>query len=116
MGTGRALKRANPAVRVVGVMPDDGLHGIEGLKHMPTAIVPAIYHPDELDSVVGIDTETAYAAARLLAAREGLLVGPSCGAAVAAALDLARGLSDALIVVILPDSGVRYLSTALFDE
>jgi cysteine synthase B len=115
MGTGRALKRFNPAIQAIGVMPDDGLHGIEGLKHMPTAIVPAIYRAEELDAVVGVDTETAYETARRLAAREGLLVGPSCGAAMAAALDLAGRLWQAVVVVILPDSGVRYLSTALFD-
>jgi S-sulfo-L-cysteine synthase (O-acetyl-L-serine-dependent) len=114
MGVGRALKRFNPAIRVHGVMPDDGLHGIEGLKHMPTAIVPAIYRPDEIDGVLTVDTEAAYDTARHLAGREGLLVGPSCGAAVAAALRLAEDLVDAVVVVVLPDSGVRYLSTALF--
>jgi cysteine synthase B len=115
MGTGRALKRFRPSIQVVGVMPNDGLHGIEGLKHMPTAIVPAIYHPEELDAVMTVDTETAYATARRLASQEGLLVGPSCGAAMAAALRLAQTLVDAVVVVILPDSGMRYLSTPLFE-
>lgn len=116
MGTGRALKRYNPMIQVIGVMPDDGLHGIEGLKHMPTAIVPAIFHPEELDDTVGIATEDAYLMARRLASQEGLLVGPSCGAAVQAALNVASQLRQAVIVVILPDSGVRYLSTPLFDQ
>ena len=71
MGTGRALKRFRPSIQVIGVMPDDGLHGIEGLKHMPSAIVPAIYHADELDAVMTVDTETAYAMARRLASQEG---------------------------------------------
>jgi cysteine synthase B len=115
MGTGRALKRYRSTIQVVGVMPDDGMHGIEGLKHMPTAIVPAIFHPEELDRVVGVSTEDAYATARLLAREEGLLVGPSCGAAMFAALAVAEQLWDAVVVVILPDSGVRYLSTALFE-
>jgi len=115
MGTGRALKRFRQSIQVIGVMPDDGLHGIEGLKYMPTAIVPAIYHPEELDRIMTVDTETAYATTRRLASQEGLLVGPSCGAAMAAALALAETLVEAVVVVILPDSGVRYLSTSLFD-
>jgi cysteine synthase B len=115
MGVGRALKRHNPAIRVIGVMPDDGLHGIEGLKHMPTAIVPAIYDQDELDDLITVTTEEAYEMARRLAGEEGLLVGPSCGAAVSAALRLARELVDAVLVIVLPDGGLRYLSTALFE-
>jgi cysteine synthase B len=115
MGTSRALKRFRPTIGCFGVMPDDGLHGIEGLKHMPTAIVPAIYHPAQLDAVLGVDTETAYEMSRRLASQEGLLVGPSGGAVVAAVLTLAASLQQAVIVVILPDSGVRYLSTPLFE-
>ena len=115
MGAGRGLKRANPAMRVVGVMPDDGMHGIEGLKHMPTAIVPAIYDPDLLDRVISVTTEEAYEMSRRLAREEGLLVGPSSGAAIAAALSLARESWEAVIVAIMPDGGLRYLSTALFE-
>jgi len=116
MGAGRALKRFNPAIQLVGVMPDDGMHGIEGLKHMPTAIVPAIYQPEELDRLLTTSTEEAYDTARRLASTEGLLVGPSGGAAVNAALRLAGDLVDAVVVVILPDGGMRYLSTALFEQ
>ena len=116
MGAGRALKRFNPTIQLVGVMPDDGMHGIEGLKHMPTAIVPAIYRPKELDRLLTTSTEEAYDTARRLASTEGLLVGPSGGAAVSAALRLAGELVDAVVVVILPDGGMRYLSTALFEE
>ncbi|MCC6627156.1 MAG: cysteine synthase family protein [Chloroflexi bacterium] len=115
MGVGRALKRVRPAIQVIGVMPDDGLHAIEGMKHMPSAIVPANYREAELDQVRLVDTETAYQMARRLASREGLLVGPSSGAAVAAALAVAETLVDAVIVAILPDSGMRYLSTSLFE-
>jgi cysteine synthase B len=115
MGVGRALKRHRSSIQVIGVMPDDGLHAIEGLKHMPSALVPAIYRESELDRVVPVDTETAFLTARRLASVEGLLVGPSCGAAVAAALQIAEALVDAVIVVVLPDSGMRYLSTPLFE-
>jgi cysteine synthase B len=115
MGTGRALKRFRPSIRVIGVMPDDGLHGIEGLKHMPSSIVPAIYREEELDDLLTVDTETAYETSRRLASQEGLLVGPSCGAAVAATLRIAETLVDAIVVTILPDSGMRYLSTPLFE-
>ncbi len=113
MGTGRYLKEMNPAVRIVAVEPTMG-HKIQGLKNMKEAIVPGIYNPDELDRVLVVEDEDAFEAARRLTQREGLFVGMSSGAAVSAAVEVARGMEEGNIVVILPDRGDRYLSTALF--
>jgi cysteine synthase B len=114
MGTGRALKEREPRVQVVAVEPDDAFHGIEGLKHMESSIVPGIWNPKELDRIVGVATDDSYDMVYRLAASDGLLVGQSCGAAVVGALEVARGLSQACIVAILPDFGDRYLSTNLW--
>jgi len=114
MGTGRFLKEKNPAVQVVAVEPDDAFHGIEGLKHMESSIVPGIWHPEELDRIVGVNTDAAYDMVYRLAADDGLLVGQSCGAAVIGALEVARNLDEGCVVVILPDFGDRYLSTNLW--
>lgn len=114
MGTGRRLKEANPAIVLVGVQPDDPFHGLEGLKHLPTALVPAIYDPTLVDRMEFVDTEEAYQLARELARVEGLLVGPSAAAAVVAALRVARELDHGVVVTILPDSGLKYLSTPLW--
>jgi len=115
MGTGRRLKEANPDVVLVGVQPDDPLHGLEGLKHLATAMVPAIYDPSLVDRMEFVDTDEAYAMARQLAREEGLLVGPSAAAAVVAAIRVARDLEHGLVVTVLPDSGVKYLSTQLWQ-
>lgn len=114
MGTGRRLKEVNPTVVLVGVQPDDPFHGLEGLKHLPTALVPAIYEPSLIDRMEFVDTEEAYRLARELARIEGLLVGPSAAAAVVAALRVAQELEHGVIVAILPDSGLKYLSTPLW--
>jgi len=111
MGTGRYLKERNKAVRVVGVEPDDAFHGIEGLKHMPTSIVPGIYHEEELDEKVGVATDASYDMVQKLALIEGLLVGQSCGAALIGSLRVAASLSEGTVVTIFPDFGDRYLST-----
>jgi cysteine synthase B len=111
MGTGRYLKKQNPAVRVIGIEPDDAFHGIEGLKHMPTSIVPGIYHEEELDEKLGVATDAAYDMVQNLACREGLLVGQSSGAALLGALRVASGLEEGVVVTIFPDFGDRYLST-----
>ena len=116
MGTGRYLKEQDPGVQVVGVQPDHPLHGLEGLKHMATADVPGIYRAEALDSVEYVATEEAYAMVRRLAAEEGVLAGPSGGAAVVVALRLAARLERGLIVAVLPDSGARYLSTPVWKE
>ena len=108
MGAGRFLKERRPDVRLVGVQPDEPLHGLEGLKHLATAIVPGIYDPGVVDEMRFVSTERADAAVRQLARTEGFFVGWSGGAALAAAADIAD--ESAVIVVIAPDSGHRYLS------
>lgn len=110
VGAGRYLKGKDPSVQIIGVLPDSPMHGLEGLKHLPTSPVPEIYDPNVPDEVLSISTEEAYEITRKLASQEGLLVGVSSGAAVAAALVLGRRLEQGRIVVILPDSGLKYLS------
>lgn len=114
MGTGRRLKELNPAVRLVAVQPDGPFHGLEGLKHLATAIVPGIYDPRVPDRTEFVPTEEAEAVVRRLAREAGVFVGWSTGAAlVAAERVLSDGLgvrSDAVVVVIAPDSGTRYVS------
>lgn len=120
MGAGRYLKEHKPAVELVGVQPAESFHGIEGLKHLPTAIVPRIYDDSVPDRQVGVDTEEAFDAARALARVEGLFVGASTGAALVAALDIggacARSGQPAVIVAIAPDNGSKYLSTGLWGH
>lgn len=113
MGTGAFLKEKNPAIRVVGIEPVIG-HKVQGLKNMKEAIVPDIYHPQNLDDKLVIEDDTAFETARMLAVREGVFTGMSSGAAVAGALEVARGMNSDIIVTLLPDRGDRYLSTTLF--
>ena len=114
MGTGRYLKTRDPAIQVVAIEPDDAFHGIEGLKHMASSIVPGIYKERELDRKIGVSTDAAYDMVHALARDEGLLVGQSSGAAMVGALAVARELDAGLIVVVFPDFGDRYLSTNLW--
>jgi cysteine synthase B len=114
MGTGRYLKGRDPAIRVIAAEPDDAFHGLEGLKHMASSIVPGIYHESELDGIIGVGTEEAYEMVYRLGREEGLLVGQSCGAALVAALEVARAMREGTIVVLFPDFGDRYLSTNLW--
>jgi S-sulfo-L-cysteine synthase (O-acetyl-L-serine-dependent) len=114
MGTGRYLKEVNPHIQIIAVEPDDALHGLEGLKHMATSIVPGIYHEEELDQKIPVSTEDAYSMVYRLSQEEGLLVGQSSGAALFAALKIARTLRSATIVVIFPDFGDKYLTTNLW--
>ena len=114
MGTGRYLKEMNPAVKVIAVEPDDALHGLEGLKHMASSIVPGIYHEEELDDKIPVATDDAYAMVYRLSQEEGILVGQSSGAAISASLRLARKLTGATIVTIFPDFGDKYLTTNLW--
>jgi cysteine synthase B len=111
MGTGRYLKSLNRDVEIVAVEPDDAFHGIEGLKHMASSIVPGIYKEQELDRKVGVATEAAYDMVHRLARSEALLVGQSSGAAMVGALEVARPLDLGCVVVLFPDFGDRYLST-----
>ncbi len=117
MGTARRLKELNPQIQCISLQPDSPFHGIEGTKHMGSAIVPAIYDPALADEDLGISTEDAYAFAKRLAREEGLLVGISAGAAIAGCFQVAKQLtSSAVIVTILPDSGDKYLSERFWQE
>lgn len=113
MGTGRALKERDPAIRIIGVEPTLG-HKVQGLKNMHEAIVPAIYQEENLDAKLVIEDDEAFNCARDLAIHEGLFVGMSSGAAVAGALRVAETMTAGTIVTLLPDRGDRYLSTSLF--
>lgn len=114
MGTGRFLKERNPAVQIVAVEPDDAWHGLEGLKHMATSIVPGIYREEELDRKIPAATDTAYETVYQLASRFGIVVGQSSGAAMYAAMQIAREVDEAVIVTLFCDFGDRYLSTNLW--
>jgi cysteine synthase B len=113
MGVGKCLRERKPGIRVIGVEPRLG-HKVQGLKNMREAIVPEIYREENLDGKLTVEDDPAFETARLLALREGLFVGMSSGAAVAGALETARQMESGTIVVLLPDRGDRYLSTALF--
>jgi cysteine synthase B len=110
VGTGRRLREWRPSVKLVSVQPHSPLHGLEGLKHMESAIVPPIYDPALADRDERITTEDAYRFVLRLAREEGVLVGPSGGAALAACVRLADDLERAVIVTVFPDGGDRYLS------
>lgn len=115
-GAGRFLKERRPEVRLIAVQPDSPLHGLEGLKHLETSPVPAIYDPTVPDETVPVRTEDAYAMARRLAREEGLLVGVSGAAAVVAALRAASGLERGVVVALVPDSGLKYLEEPFWEE
>jgi cysteine synthase B len=114
MGTGRYLKEVNPAIKIIAVEPDDALHGLEGLKHMATSIVPGIYHEEQLDGKISVATDDAYAMVYRLSQEEGILVGQSSGAAMFATLKVARKLRSGTIVTVFPDFGDKYLTTNLW--
>ncbi len=120
MGTARRLKEHNPAIQVISFQPDSPFHGLEGLKHMASAIVPAIYNPHLADRDLGIETEAAYEMVRRLAREEGLLVGISAGAAMVACLKIAQEEVSAgrraIIVTVLPDGADKYLSERFWEE
>jgi len=113
MGVSKFLKEHNKDIKVVAVEPVKG-HYIQGLKNMKEAIIPAIYDPTQFDEKIMIDNEDAFETSRQLAKQEGILAGMSSGAAMWAALQVAKDLKKGTIVVILPDTGERYLSTELF--
>ena len=114
MGTGRYLKERNPQVQVIAVEPDDAWHGLEGLKHMASSIVPGIYHEERLDRKISVGTDAAYETVYRLGAEEGLVVGQSSGAAMVGALQVATEIDAGVIVLIFCDFGDRYLSTNLW--
>lgn len=120
VGTGRYLKRMNPEVCIVAAEPDSPFHGIEGLKHIASSIVPDIYDARVHDEKIGISTECAYAFTQRLARAEGILAGQSCGCALAAALEIGERLAASgkagMIVAIFPDGGEKYLTTPVFAD
>jgi S-sulfo-L-cysteine synthase (O-acetyl-L-serine-dependent) len=109
-GAGRYLRQYNPEIQLVAVQPEMPFHGLEGLKHMDTAIRPGIYDPAMPDSFVRVPTEAAYHMVRRLAREEGLFVGISAGAAAWAAVQVAETLPDGVVVTVFPDAGYKYLS------
>jgi cysteine synthase B len=113
MGVYRFFKEKKPQVKIVGVEPTEG-HTIQGLKNMTESIVPKIYNPKMLDEKITVEDDEAFETTRALAAKEGVFVGMSSGAAVAGALKIAKQMTSGTIVAILPDRGDRYLSTTLF--
>jgi len=116
-GVGRRLKELNPDIQLISMEPDSPIHGLEGLKHLPTSRRPGIFDPSLADRTVEIETESAQAMTRRLGREEGLFVGVSSGANVLAALTLARELSpNSVVVTILCDGGERYLSERFWSE
>jgi cysteine synthase B len=115
-GVTRRLRELNPAVACIAAQPDSPFNGLEGWKHMATAIVPGIYDETLADRNVTVRTEEAHAMARFLARHEGVLVGVSAAAAVVAALNVARELDEGVVVTVLPDSGYKYLSERFWLE
>jgi len=120
MGTTRRLRELNPAIQCISMQPDSPFHGLEGLKHMATAIVPPIYDPTLADRNIDMATERAYAMAKWLGRHQGLLIGVSAAAAVAAAFQVAEEEAaagrEAVIVTILCDSADKYLSEHFWTE
>jgi len=114
VGTARRLKEHDPSIHTIAVEPDDSFHGLEGLKHLPTAIVPRIWDEVLADEIWYCQTEPAYDLARAIARSEGLLVGHSSGAALWAVRRLAATVKEGVVVTVFPDSGDRYLSTGLY--
>ncbi len=114
MGVSRRLRELNPEVKTFAVEPVEVLHGLEGLKHMKTSIVPGIYDPTGFDGTLFVSTEDAYGMMELVMRTEGLFIGHSGGAAIYAAVQTASSLETGVIVTVLPDSGFRYLSERLW--
>lgn len=110
MGTSKFLKKKNKQIKTIGVQPDDSLHGLEGLKHIPSSIVPGIYNEYQLDEIYWANTEKSYEVMEKLVKLEGMFVGHSGGAVVLAALEELEMVDKATIVCVIPDGGYRYLS------
>jgi cysteine synthase B len=115
-GVSRCLREYNPEICIVAAQPDAPFHGLEGLKHMPSALKPGFFDPSLTDRTLEVSTEEAYELTLLLARREGLFAGLSSGAAAAAALRIARELERGLVVTVFPDAGYKYLSEKLWER
>lgn len=120
VGTSRRLRELNPKIRMISFQPDSGFHGIEGLKHMATAMQPGIYDPTVADEDLAVTTEASYDMVKRLAREEGILVGISSGAALAACLQVARRLKEngeaGVLVTIFPDNADKYLSENFWEQ
>ena len=114
MGTSRALRQFNSNIKVISFQPDSPFHGLEGLKHMETAMVPAIYDPSIADDDLRVSTEEAHRSVRRLAREAGLMVGISAGAALAATLQVARSLDRGVVVTVFPDGAEKYLTESFW--
>lgn len=114
MGTSKRLKELNPNVWTIAVEPAEALHGLEGMKHMPTSIVPGIYDAEFPDELSRVTTEDAYYTMKELLKREGIFIGHSSGAVAFATLEYAKRLEEGVLVTVFPDGGYRYLSGGLW--
>ncbi|MGI9554058.1 MAG: PLP-dependent cysteine synthase family protein [Thermodesulfobacteriota bacterium] len=114
MGTGARLRELNENIKIIAMQPAEALHGLEGLKHMPTSIVPGIFDEGFPDEIVGAPTEKSYDTMKLLMDKKGLFVGHSGGAAVYSIFEFAKNLDEGVLVTVLPDSGFRYLSEGIW--
>ncbi len=115
MGVGRYLRLCDPGIQILAVQPDAPFHGLEGLKHMPTAIQPGIYDQSFPDRILDVSTEDAYEMTLKLAREEGLFVGVSSGAVAVAALQIASELDQGSVVTVFPDAGYKYLSEKFWE-
>jgi cysteine synthase B len=120
MGTGRRLKEYRRDIEIWAVEPDDALHGLEGLKHMASSLVPAIYKPEELTGVIAMETDEAWGTSERLAKEEGLLVGHSSGGALAGAVRIAKRLHESgrpgVVVTLFPDRADRYFEAPVATQ
>lgn len=114
MGTGKRLREYNPEIKVISIEPAEPLHGLEGLKHMATSIVPGIFVPEFPDERMYVTTEDSYRVMKELLKTEGIFVGHSGGAVIHATLEYAKRLKEGVVVTVLPDSGYRYLSGGIW--
>ena len=115
VGTGRRLRKFNPAIRLISFQPEGPFHGLEGLKHMESAMVPAIYDPSIADEDLRVVSERAYEMVRRLAREAGLLVGISSGAALAVMMDVAQRIERGVVVSVFPDGAAKYLTEKFWD-
>ena len=114
MGTGRRLREFNPTIKLISFQPSSPFHGLEGLKHMESAMVPSIYDPTLADEDLRVDTEQAYRMVRRLAREEGMLAGISSGAAMCAVLQIAKKIERGVIVTVFPDGAEKYLTESFW--
>jgi S-sulfo-L-cysteine synthase (O-acetyl-L-serine-dependent) len=116
VGTARRLRKFNPSIKLISFQPATAFHGLEGLKHMESAIVPGIYDPTIADQDLRVESEDAFEMVRRLAREEGVMAGISSGAAVSAVLQVARGLKSGVIVTVCPDGAEKYLTEKFWNE